>query len=185
MRLWSVRAVARRSKPAPLTADERAARDARFEADRAAALAKVQRAATLTAVAWLASRRAVDPQASVPVQMRQLAAYRAGLGIGKAPATDAGEKPARRARFECRQRVIKVPVELESWVPEFLWYVDRVTAAWVAQGWHTVEEVEGWKDVIAADVSRAESVDPAIDPRGQVERFRAWFRTFRDLARRL
>ena len=84
-----------------------------------------------------------------------------------------------------RRRVIEVPVELEGLVPEFLGYVNRVTAAWVAQGWHTAEEVEGWKDVIAADVSRAESVDPAIDPRGQVERFRAWFRTFRDLARRL
>ena len=100
MRLWSVRAVARRSKPAPLTAEERAARVARFEADRAAVLAQVQRAATVRAVAWLASRRAVDPSASVGQQMRQLAAYRAGLGIGKVPAADAGEKPVRRARFE-------------------------------------------------------------------------------------
>lgn len=78
----------RRGRVPAVSPDERRARDARWEAERAAALAVVKRAATAQAVAWLVSRRAIDPSASVGQQMRQLAAYRAGLGLGRADGSE-------------------------------------------------------------------------------------------------
>lgn len=71
----------RRSRAPAVAPDERRARDARYAAERAEALAVLKKAATVQAVAWLAARHAVDPSASVGQQMRQLAAFRAGLGL--------------------------------------------------------------------------------------------------------
>lgn len=58
----------------------------------------------------------------------------------------------------------------------------QVTARWVEEGWHTAAEVDQWRAMIREDMQTANGANPAIDPRPQVERIRAWCRTFRKIA---
>lgn len=60
-----------------------------------------------------------------------------------------------------------------------------VTRAWVAQGWHTRDEVAEWRAVIRADMESVRGVDPQIDSRPRDDRIRAWCRTFGALAAKL
>ena len=80
---------------------------------------------------------------------------------------------------------LRVPAAFSGLVRQFVADFERVTSVWVAQGWHTADEVQGWKELIKLDMQGEISVNPAIDPRGQGERIEAWCRTFRGLARQI
>lgn len=77
---------------------------------------------------------------------------------------------------------MSVPQEVAMEARQFAADFARVTARWVEEGWHTAAEVEAWRAVIREDMQTAKGANPAIDPRPQVERIRAWCRTFRKIA---
>lgn len=77
---------------------------------------------------------------------------------------------------------IRVPVDVVVEVRQFATDFGQVTARWVEEGWHTAAEVELWREVIREDMQTAKGANPAIDPRSQVERIKAWCRTFRKIA---
>lgn len=76
----------------------------------------------------------------------------------------------------------RVPIELADAVERAGRDFDRVTRRWVRDGWHTAEEVEEWRTIIAMDMRSANGANSAIDDRSQVERIRAWCKTWRELA---
>lgn len=77
---------------------------------------------------------------------------------------------------------IRVPAEVSDEVRQFAADFRQVSVRWVEEGWHTAAEVEEWRAVIREDMQTANGANPAIDPRPQVERIRAWCRTFRKIA---
>lgn len=40
---------------------------------------------------------------------------------------------------------LQIPAEFSREVRQFVIDFERVTGVWVAQGWHSAEEVEGWR----------------------------------------
>lgn len=77
---------------------------------------------------------------------------------------------------------VRVPIEWADAVEQAGRDFDRVTRAWVRDGWHTVEEVEEWRKIIVMDMRTANGANSAIDDRSHVERIRAWCKTWRGLA---
>ncbi len=77
---------------------------------------------------------------------------------------------------------VKVPIEWRDAVRQAGRDFDLVTNQWVREGWHTREEVEGWRRVIAQDMQNEISANSAIDPRPRGERIGAWCKTWRELA---
>lgn len=80
---------------------------------------------------------------------------------------------------------LAIPIYLAADVERMALDFKRVTDAWVRDGWHSADEVAGWRDVIRRDMQNELSVDPSIDGRSRDERIRAWCGTWRDLARKL
>ena len=77
---------------------------------------------------------------------------------------------------------VTVPFEWRDAVRQAGQDFDLVTSQWVREGWHTQEEVEGWRRVIAQDMQNEISANSAIDPRPRGERIGAWCKTWRELA---
>lgn len=76
---------------------------------------------------------------------------------------------------------MKVPDHLAADVRQMANDYQTVTAAWIATGEYSAEEVAEWREIIRRDMQSEISANPAIDPRPQAERIRAWCRTWRDL----
>ena len=80
---------------------------------------------------------------------------------------------------------VTVPAEWREAVRQAGRDFDLVTSQWVREGWHTQEDVEGWRRVIAQDMQNEISANSAIDPRPRGERIRAWCKTWRELAKKV
>lgn len=77
---------------------------------------------------------------------------------------------------------VTVPIEWRDAVGQAGRDFDLVTNQWVREGWHTREDVEEWRRLIAQDMQNEISANSDIDPRPRVERIRAWCKTWRELA---
>lgn len=80
---------------------------------------------------------------------------------------------------------MRVPPHLDADVQRFVQDFRAVARAWVAQGWHTEQEVAEWRAVIRADMESDSGVNPQLDGRPRDVRIRAWCATFRALAAKL
>jgi hypothetical protein len=80
---------------------------------------------------------------------------------------------------------MQIPEAHSEEVRQFVEDFGQVTAAWVRKGVHTRAEVAEWKEIISRDMQNEISVNPAIDPRPQGERIRAWCKTFAKLANKM
>lgn len=78
-----------------------------------------------------------------------------------------------------------MPPHLDADVRRFVQDFRAVCRAWVAQGWHTADEVAAWREVIRADMESDSGVNPLIDSRPRDVRILAWCKTFGALAAKL